>query len=69
MDGALLAFAGFGGDARISSAIASNIWAAYEKHGQNSFRENRLKFIILQCDSGTIIISQVSLLDGWISKS
>lgn len=62
-EGALLAFSGFHDrDARITSAIASNVWTAYQKHGQNSFREDRLQFIIIQCEQGNVIITEVSFI-------
>jgi len=62
-EGALLAFSGFHDrDARITSAIASNVWAAYEKHGHNSFREDRLQYLIINCEGGKVIVSQVANL-------
>lgn len=58
----MLAFSGFHDrDARITSAIASNVWAAYEKHGNNSFREDRLQYLIINCEGGKVIVSQVNL--------
>lgn len=59
-EGALLAYSGYGDkDARVTSAIASNVWTAYQKHGKNAFRDSRLKFILLQCESGHVVITQV----------
>lgn len=60
-EGALLAYSGQStGDISLqSAAIASNIWAVYEKHGRMALKENSLKMLVLQCEGGNVAITQV----------
>ncbi len=49
--GSLLAYAGSEDkDAKVTAAVASNIWAAYEKSGKLAFHNEGLKFMFLNCE-------------------
>ena len=56
--GSLLAYAGSEDkDVKVTAAVASNIWAAYEKGGKMAFHNEGLKFMFLNCE----VIENISL--------
>uniref|UniRef100_A0A8C9I9U3 Ragulator complex protein LAMTOR2 n=1 Tax=Piliocolobus tephrosceles TaxID=591936 RepID=A0A8C9I9U3_9PRIM len=61
-EGSLLAYSGYGDtDARVTAAIASNIWAAYDRNGNQAFNEDNLKFILMDCMTGFCHVAQAGL--------
>lgn len=55
-EGALLAYSGYGDkDAAVTAAIASNVWTSYQKSGVVAFSENKLEFIMLECEVSVYI--------------
>jgi len=58
-EGALLAYAGYDNkDARVTSAIASNIWSAYDKNAKTL--NDQLQMIIMECEVGNVAIARVA---------
>ena len=50
-EGALLAYSGYGDkDAAVTAAIASNVWMSYQKSGAVAFSDDKLKYIMLECE-------------------
>lgn len=59
-EGSLLSYAGSGDrDAKVTAAIASSIWAAYEKNGKMAFHNDELKVIFMDCE---VRICQIAIL-------
>ncbi|KFM82014.1 Ragulator complex protein LAMTOR2, partial [Stegodyphus mimosarum] len=62
-EGTLLAYSGYAGkDAKLTAAITSNIWMAYEKSGCSAYSSEALKFIIIDCEEGYVAVTGVANL-------
>ena len=62
-DGTLLAHASTpqtSKDPRVMSAIASNIWAIYDKSGRASLNEDSLEMLMLDCEEGRLALVPVN---------
>ncbi|XP_062507489.1 ragulator complex protein LAMTOR2-like [Corticium candelabrum] len=62
-EGSLLAYSGVDGedrDAKVTAAIASNIWSAYERAGENAFQNESLNFLVIDCEDGRVAVSRVA---------
>ena len=42
------------------SAIASNIWAIYDKSGRASLSEDSLEMLLLDCEEGRLVLVPVN---------
>ncbi|KAK3610705.1 hypothetical protein CHS0354_028095 [Potamilus streckersoni] len=62
-EGALLAYSGYGDrDASVTAAIASNVWASYQRSGAAVFDDDKLQFIIIDCAEGKVGVTRVGNL-------
>jgi hypothetical protein len=46
----------------VKSAIASNVWTAYERSGRAAFNEAGLKSLLIENEHGTCVVTKVSNL-------
>lgn len=61
-EGSLLAYAGtdVNKDAKITAAVASNIWSAYEKGGRMAFNNEGLQFMFMECEEGKVAVTKIA---------
>ena len=61
-EGSLLAYAGtnVGKDGKITAAVASNIWSAYEKGGRMAFNSEGLQFMFMECEEGKVAVTKIA---------
>ncbi|VDP18087.1 unnamed protein product [Soboliphyme baturini] len=59
-EGVLLAYSGYDENrAGMIAAISANIWNSYEKNGLESFHDDKLKWLLIQCSVGKVAITKV----------
>jgi len=61
-EGSLLAYAGtdVNKDAKITAAVASNIWSAFEKGGKMAFNNEGLEFMFMDCEEGKVTVTKIA---------
>ncbi|RHZ79565.1 hypothetical protein Glove_144g77 [Diversispora epigaea] len=47
-------------EARVYAAIASNIWNTIERNGKSVMNGNALKFLLVGCEEGNVVITTVN---------
>lgn len=60
-EGGLLAYTGYDNkDARVTAAIANNIWSAFDRNARTAFDNDHLQMVVLECESGNVVIARVA---------
>lgn len=50
-EGGLLAYTGYDNkDARVTAAIANNIWSAFDRNARTAFDSDQLQMVVLECE-------------------